>query len=61
MTICVFIYERDERRQRHLRQMERCGDWVTALALLSVLTSERPGAVFEIEAYPDVPGDADGE
>lgn len=60
MTICIFVYERDAARQRHLRQMERCADWPAALAFLRLCIVAQPRACFEIEAYPAMPGDADG-
>lgn len=60
--ICIFVYERDAaRRLCHLRVMHRFDDWPAALALLAVVTSEHPHVCFEVEAYPDAPGDADGE
>jgi len=58
--ICVFVYERDQRRNRHLRHLERLADWPAALAFLASCVVAQPRACFEIEAYPDAPGDADG-
>jgi len=60
-VICVFVYEQDAARQRHLRHLERCAGWVAALAFLTSCVAAQPHAYFAIEAYPDTPGDADGE
>lgn len=61
MTICIFIYERDAARNRQLRHLKRLADWPAALAFLRLCIVADPHACFEIEAYPDAPGDADGE
>lgn len=59
--ICVFVYERDAARNRHLRHLKRLADWPAALAFLTSCVVAQPRACFEIEVYPDAPGDANGE